>query len=56
MLLLISDEDEVMDHDEVIVVIVDFLVDHRFEADFLMDDEVDDEVQGVDKLLFSLFM
>ena len=46
--------DEVIVLDEVIVSVVDSLVDHHFEVDFLVVDEVEDEDQEVDSYLFSL--
>ena len=46
--------DEIIVHDEVIVAVVDFLEDHRFQVDSLVDDEVDDEVQGADKFIFGV--
>ena len=55
LLCLINDEVvEIIVHDEVIVAVVDFLEDHRFQVDSLVDDEVDDEAQGADKFIFGV--
>ena len=40
---------------EIIVVLDDFLVAHRFDDDFLLDDEVDDEVLEVGNVLYFIY-